>query len=193
MRCMDGNDHATVQAVLAGDKDAYGALVRAHSAAVFRVAYRIAGNEADAEEIVQETFLRGYQRLESFERRSRFGTWIYRIAVNCALNRMSQGDPNADYRCGEESDPEQKVVQVAARGSDPERTLLGREIDAARLQAMQRLSSTERTAFTLRHMEDRSTAEIAELLGIAPNAAKQAVFRAVQKLRRELAPLKGTA
>ena len=79
---MQGSDHSIVRAVLAGDKEAYGALVRAHSATVFRVAFRIIGNEADAEEIVQEAFLRGYQRLESYQGRSAFGTWIYRIAVN---------------------------------------------------------------------------------------------------------------
>jgi RNA polymerase sigma-70 factor, ECF subfamily len=188
---MQETDHSVVRAVLAGDKEAYGALVHAHSAVVFRVAFRITGNEADAEEIVQEAFLRGYQRLGSFQLRSGFGTWIYRIAVNCALNRLSQPGIEAEYRHGEESDPREKCVQVAARGADPERSLLSREISAAQQMAMQRLTPTEKTAFVLRHLEDRSTDEIAEVLGIAPNAAKQAVFRAVQKLRRELAPLRG--
>jgi RNA polymerase sigma-70 factor, ECF subfamily len=190
---MDGNDHSVVRAVLAGDKEAYGALVRAHSSAVFRVAFRILGNEADAEEIVQETFLRGYQRLAGFQLRSGFGTWIYRIAVNCALNRINQSGVDPDYRLGEENDPEKKTVQVAADTADPERSLLSREIGTAQTMAMQRLTATERTAFILRHLEDRSTGEIADVLGIAPNAAKQAVFRAVQKLRRELAPLRGNA
>jgi RNA polymerase sigma-70 factor (ECF subfamily) len=182
-----------VRAVLAGDKDAYGALVRAHSTTVFRVAFRIIGNEADAEEIVQETFLRGYQRLESYQHRSSFGTWIYRIAVNCALNRIGQRDIVAEYRHGEESDPEEKTVQVATHDADPERELLSREIGAAQKMAMQRLTPTEKSAFVLRHLEDRSIGEVAEVLEIAPNAAKQAVFRAVQKLRRELAPLRGNA
>jgi len=190
---MQGSDHSVVRAVLAGDKDAYGALVRAHSPSVFRVAFRIAGNEADAEEIVQETFLRAYQGLESFEQRSAFSTWIYRIAVNTALNRISQPGVEAEYRHGEETDPEQKTVQVAGQGADPERLLLSREIGIAHQMAMQRLTPTEKSAFVLRHLEDRSTNEIAGLLGIAPNAAKQAIFRAVQKLRRELAPLRGTA
>jgi len=190
---MPENDHAIVRAVLAGDKEAYGALVRAHSAAVFRVAFRIAGNGADAEEIVQDTFLRGYQRLTGFEFRSGFSTWIYRIAVNCALNRIQQPEIQADYRHGNENDPEQKVVQVAATDADPERLLLSQEISSAQAMAVRRLTATERTAFILRHMEDRSMAEIAEILGVAPNAAKQAVFRAVQKLRRELAPLRGNA
>ncbi len=190
---MPENDHAIVRAVLAGDKEAYGALVRAHSAAVFRVAFRIAGNEADAEEIVQDTFLRAYQRLAGFDFRSGFGTWIYRIAVNCALNRIQQPEVDADYRHGEEDDPQQKVVQVAAPGADPERLLLSQEISSAQAMAVRRLTATERTAFILRHLEDRSTTEIAQILAIAPNAAKQAIFRAVQKLRRELAPLRGNA
>jgi len=190
---MQGSDHSVVRAVLAGDKDAYGALVRAHSATVFRVAFRIVGNEADAEEVVQETFLRGYQRLESYQQRSAFRTWIYRIAVNCALNRISQPGIEAEYRHGEESDPEEKTVQIAAKDADPERALLSREITAAQDMAMQRLTPTERTAFVLRHLEDRSMNEIAEVLGTDPNAAKQSVFRAVQKLRRELAPLRGSA
>lgn len=190
---MQGTDHSIVRAVLAGDKDAYGALVRAHSTAVFRVAFRITGNEADAEEVVQETFLRAYQRLESYQQRSAFGTWIYRIAVNCALNRISQPGIEAEYRHGDETDPQEKTVQVAAKDADPERALLSREITAAQELAMQRLTPTERTSFVLRHLEDRSMNEIAEVLGIAPNAAKQSVFRAVQKLRRELAPLRGNA
>jgi RNA polymerase sigma-70 factor, ECF subfamily len=190
---MQKSDHSVVRAVLAGDKDAFGALVRAHSGTVFRVAFRITGNEADAEEIVQEAFLRGYQRLESFQERSAFGTWIYRIAVNCALNRLSQPAIEADYHIGEESDPQEKSVQVAAAGADPERSLLSREIAAAQESAMLRLTPTEKTAFVLRHLEDCSISEIAAALGIAPNAAKQAVFRAVQKLRRELTPLRGNA
>jgi RNA polymerase sigma-70 factor (ECF subfamily) len=190
---MQGSDHSIVRAVLAGDKDAYGTLVRANSAAVFRVAFRIAGNEADAEEIVQETFLRAYQRLEKFEQRSTFGTWVYRIAVNCALSRMGRPEIDAEYRHGDESDPEARTVQVAAQDADPERLLLGREVSAAQQVAMKRLTATERCAFVLRHLEERSMTEIAEVLGVAPNAAKQAVFRAVQKLRRELAPLRGNA
>lgn len=190
---MQGTNHSIVRAVLAGDKEAYGALVRAHSAALFRVAFRIVGNEAEAEEIVQEAFLRGYQQLESFQQRSSFGTWIYRIAVNCALNRISQPSIDADYRHGDESDPEHKTVQVATQQANPEQVLLSLEMSAARELAMLRLTPTEKSAFVLRHLEDRSTNEIADALGIAPNAAKQAVFRAVQKLRRELAPLRANA
>jgi RNA polymerase sigma-70 factor, ECF subfamily len=189
---MEVNDHATIRAVLAGDKEAYGTLVNRHSQNVFRVAFRITGDEADADEVVQEAFLRGYQRLQSFESRSEFGTWIYRIAVNCALNMISKHKVEATYQIGEETDPSQQQVQVADTSAGPERTLLSREIESLQEAAMRSLTATERTAFILRHMEDRSTTEIASVLEIAPNAAKQAVFRAVQKLRRSLAPLRVT-
>ena len=188
MFCMGKNDHAAIQAVLSGDKEAYGALVKQHSQSLFRVAWRITGNEADAEEVVQEALLRGYRKLETFESRANFGTWIYRIAVRCALDRVSCRTRDEDSRIGE--DPEQDEVQVADEAAGPERLLLSREIGALHELAMQDLTTTERTAFVLRHLEGRSGEEIAEALGIVPNAAKQAVFRAVQKLRRRLAPLR---
>src|SRR5260370_35849344 len=107
---MEENDHSIVRAVLSGDKEAYGALVVRHSQTVFRVAFRITGDEADAEEVVQETFLRGYQRLQSFESRSEFGTWIYRIAVNCALNMINKKKFEAAYQIAEETDPSRHRV-----------------------------------------------------------------------------------
>ncbi|MEG9435007.1 RNA polymerase sigma factor [Edaphobacter sp. HDX4] len=187
---MDVNDQAIIRDVLAGEKDAYGKLVARHSQNVFRVAFRITGDEADADEVVQEAFLRGYQRLQGFESRSEFGTWIYRIAVNCALNMVNKRKFETTCQIGEDGDPAKHEVQVADTAAGPERTLLSREIESLQTAAMAALTPTERTAFILRHMEDRSTTEIAAALEIAPNAAKQAVFRAVQKLRRSLAPLR---
>ena len=190
---MEGNDDQIVRAVLAGDKDAYGALVARYSQIVFRVAYRITGDEADADEVVQEAFMRGYQKLESFESRASFGTWIYRIASNSALNLVSRRKAGTSLQIADDADPAQQQVQLADPGAGPERHLLSREIEALQETAMSKLTATERTAFVLRHMEEKTTTEIAEALEIAPNAAKQAVFRAVQKLRRSLAPLRVTS
>jgi RNA polymerase sigma-70 factor (ECF subfamily) len=187
---MGKNDHAAIQAILAGDKEAYGALVIRHSQSLFRVAFRITGNEADAEDVVQEAFLRGYRKLESFESRSDFGTWIYRIAVRCALDRIGNQGVEEKLRVGGESDLKRDEVQAADAAASPERLLLSGEIRAMQEAAMRGLTATERTAFVLRHMENRSTEEIGAALGIQPNAAKQAVFRAVQKLRRRLASLR---
>ena len=187
---MGKNDHATVRAILAGDKEAYGALVKLHGASLFRVAFRITGNEADADDVVQDAFLRGYQKLESFESRASFGTWIYRIAVRCALDRIGGHRAADSSRVAEANDPEQDEVQMADSTAGPERLLLNGEIAALREQALRSLTAMEQTAFMLRHLEDCSTEEISAALGIAPNAAKQAVFRAVQKMRSRLAPLR---
>jgi RNA polymerase sigma-70 factor, ECF subfamily len=186
---MDRNDHAAIRAVLSGDKNAYSALVAQYTRSIFRVAYRITGNEADADEVVQDAFLRGYRKLEGFEARSDFGTWIYRIAVHCALDRINRrSEENA--RANVPADARPEVVQMPDRSPGPEQILLSREIGDLRRSAMHSLTPLERTAFTLRHMEDCSMEEIAAALDIAPNAAKQAVYRAVHKLRQRLAILR---
>jgi RNA polymerase sigma-70 factor, ECF subfamily len=187
---MDRNDQAAIRAVLSGDKEAYRALVVRHSGKLFRVAFRITGNEADAEDVVQEALLQGYRKLENFESRSDFGTWIYRITVRCALNKIHGSVVNENSRVAEDADPEQNQVQVADSAAGPDRLLLSGEIGAMQEMAMHSLTPTERTAFVLRHIEERTCEEIATVLGIAPNAAKQAVFRAVHKLRRRLAVLR---
>lgn len=186
---MGNDDHALIRSVLAGEKDAYGLLVARHSQSVFRVAFRITENEADADEVVQETFLRGYRKLDDFEARSNFGTWIYRIAMNCALDVLNRQKRQPVVPIADEYDSELPTVQVAEHGAGPERLLLSQEIEARRNAAMEKLTPMERVAFVMRHMEESSTEEIAAALGIAPNAAKNAVFRAVQKLRQSLAPL----
>ena len=153
------------------------------------MAYRITGNEADAEEVVQDAFLRGYRKLEGFEARADFGTWIYRIAVHCALDRIGRRSEEM-ARDAVPVEEEPSAVHLPDRAPGPEQILLSREIGAFRESAMYSLTPLERTAFTLRHMEDCSMEEIASALDIAPNAAKQAVYRAVHKLRQRLALLR---
>jgi RNA polymerase sigma-70 factor (ECF subfamily) len=89
----------------------------------------------------------------------------------------------------EEFDNERPAIQLADQGAGPERLLLDREIEHRRQAAMEKMTPDERLAFVLRHLEGRSTEEIAAALRVTPNNAKQAVFRAVQKMRRSLAPL----
>src|SRR3990170_6586549 len=79
-------DAAAVALARDGDSEAFRSLVERHSRLVFRVAYRLTGNEADAEDVVQETFLKAYRQLGRFESRANFGTWVHRIAVNCSID-----------------------------------------------------------------------------------------------------------
>ncbi len=113
-------------------------LVARYSQVVFRVAYRITGNESDAEEAVQETFLRGYQKLANFEGRSSMATWIYRIGANCALDIVSRRRPEHEPDSRRERS-EQREVQLADIKAGPDRLLLSREIEASAA------SSDERT------------------------------------------------
>jgi RNA polymerase sigma-70 factor (ECF subfamily) len=184
------SDAAAIQAVLAGDRDAYGELVRRHTRMLFRLAYRMMGNEADADDVVQDAFLRAYQKLATFESRADFGTWIYRIAVHCALDKLARRRTEQTRRVSEETDPEEGAIQVPDLSPDPERLALSAEIAALHEVAMRALTPMERTAFILRHMEDRSTEEIAVALNVTPNTAKQSVYRAVQKVRHRLTQLK---
>src|SRR4051812_35680362 len=85
---MEINDAAAVALVRAGDTDAYRLLVDRHSRSLFRLAFRMTGNQQDAEDIVQETFLRAYRQIDRFDERAAFSTWLYRIASNCSLDLL---------------------------------------------------------------------------------------------------------
>jgi RNA polymerase sigma-70 factor (ECF subfamily) len=165
-----------------------------HFCSVARVAFRITGNEADAEEAAQEAFLRAYNKLPSFRQDSAFSTWIMRITMNTAINLVERRKRDLSYhapRIADEPSIADHTVPIADRQAGPEVSLLNREAVSLRQVAMAELTPMERTAFTLRHMEDVPMAEIAAALNITTNSAKQAVFRAVSKLRRSLTPIAG--
>lgn len=188
---MEVTDAAIVAQVLAGDRDAFRVLVERHSRSIFRVVYRMTGNQQDTEEIIQETLLRAYKSLERFELRANFSTWLYRIAVNRTLDflntRKAQMHKDA-YQIVENPDAEEKQVQLPAADPGPDRLLLSAEMKRKIAGAMGLLTPAERVAFTMRHMEGRSIEEISQALNLKVNAAKNSVFRAVQKLRQQLEP-----
>lgn len=187
---MDLTDRECVEAILAGDRDAYRHLVVRHSPGVFKTACRITGNEADADEVVQEAFLRGYLQIRKFELRADFGTWIYRIGVNCCIDLLRKRKRHSGRHLPVGEEPGGLSYQPVDGAASPERLLLSGEVERKRRAAMSRLTEVERAAFALRHMDGKSMEEIGGLLEISADSAKQAVFRAVQKLRRELEPLR---
>ena len=185
-----------IRQVLAGDRDAYRVLMDRHFHAVFRVAYRVTGNEADAEEAAQEAFLRAYNKLSSFRQEANFSTWVIRIAMNTSINLVERRNRDLSHyavQIGDGPERDVETAQVADKTAGPEQSLLDREATTLRQEAMATLTPMERTAFTLRHMEDLPIAEIATALQVPANSAKQAVFRAVGKLRRALTPVAGGA
>lgn len=191
---MDKAETEAIREVLTGNRDAYRVLMDRHFCSVYRIAFRITGNEADAEEAAQEAFLRAYNKLPGFRQDSAFSTWITRIAMNTAINLVERRNRDLSYyapRIADEPAPDESTIPVAYAGAGPEAILLDSEAAKLRRAAMANLTPMERTAFTLRHMEDLPIAEIAAALNVPASSAKQAVFRAVGKLRRSLAPLAG--
>jgi len=193
---MEPTDRTYVAQARAGDADAYRVLVERHGRALFRLAFRMTGNQQDAEDVVQESFLRAYRQLSKFDERASFGTWLYRIAANCSLDlvrsrkRRSEHQPlNGDVP-GEAEDP---VLALPSTDPTPERAALSSEVRERLAEAMNELSATERTAFVLRHFEGMRIEEVSRVLECQPGAAKHSVFRAVQKLRRALEPVMGAA
>jgi RNA polymerase sigma-70 factor (ECF subfamily) len=189
MERMEAVDAADVDRARAGDEEAFRALVERHSRALFRLAFRMTGNEHDAEDVVQEAFLKAYRRLGQFESRARFGSWLYRIAANCALDLLRVRARRDEASLDGPADPEAVPWEPAAAAPGPERVVFGAEVRRKVARTMSRLSPLERAAFVLRHHEGLSIAEIGEALGLDTNATKHSIFRAVRKMREALGPL----
>ena len=193
MERMESNDAAAVAQALAGDRDAFRQLVEKHSHAIFRLAFRMTRNEQDAEEVVQDTFLRAYKSLQQFESRANFGTWLYRIGVNCSLDFVRSRKRHVEGRetAAPEEDSPDPLDAIASSNPGPDRLAMAGQMRKSVETELARLSETERTAFMLRHVEGRSIEEIGEILGLRTSATKNSIFRAVQKLRGALGPLVG--
>ncbi|MEO8502645.1 MAG: RNA polymerase sigma factor [Acidobacteriota bacterium] len=179
---------ATVRAQR-GDPEAFRDLVEEHGRALFRLAFRMTGDESTAEDIVQEAFMRAHRSLDKFDGRSQVGTWLHRIAANCALDVLRRRQRTAPERFAQPIHDLEGADEPATPAAGPQRRAESAEIGAAVRQAMGALTPLERAAFSLRHFEGRSSVEIAETLGLRVEGAKHAVFRAVQKLRLALGPL----
>ena len=151
------------------------------------------GNQQDAEDVVQESFLRAFKQLDKFDERASFGTWLYRIVTNCSLDVVRARKRRSEHFAPPEDSTEDVVADLPAHDPTPERRALSSEIRERVTEAMKELSETERTAFVLRHYEGMRIEEVSRILDCHPGAAKHSVFRAVQKLRRALEPVVSAA
>ena len=170
----------------AGDEESFRQLVEDHSRGAFRLAYRMTSSRENADDVVQEAFLRAYRSLHRFDSRSRFGTWLHRITVNCAMDHLRRAHREAGRR--DAAADEAFMERQASDAPGPERLAASGQIGLQVERALATLSPLERSAFVLRHFEQQSIAEIGRQLGSRTSATKHAVFRAVRKLRRELSP-----
>ena len=179
---MQPDDAAAIARAVAGEEDGFRELVDRHSRAIYQLAYRITGRAEDAEDVVQDTFIRAFRQIGSFEARSSVATWLHRIGANCAIDLVRRRRP---FEVAEAPDV---LEQRSGWGSAPSQTAL---VEAAQIQrhieqAMGALSARERAAFVMRHFQECSIDDIASTLGMNTSAAKHAVFRAVRKMRASL-------
>ncbi len=179
----------SVEALKAGDRDAFAQLVDQTSGHIYRVALQILGSEQDAEDVLQETYIKAFRALPSFEGRSSLTTWLYRIAVNEALMLLRKHNPGlVSMEEGSSSDEEGEVeeMEIVDFCCLPEGELLTAESRRFLDKAIQNLPPNQRAVFVMRDMEGLSTQEAAEALGISENNVKIRLLRARLKLRQAL-------
>jgi RNA polymerase sigma-70 factor (ECF subfamily) len=188
---MHQGDRTAVAQAQHGDTEAFRSLVERHSRYLFSVAHRMTGSAADAEDVVQEAWLKAHRQLGGFEARADVRTWLHRITVNCAIDFIRARRHREDAH--DPADLEQGPL--SERGADgqvtPLRLAQSGEIRRRVGEALGHLTGLERAAFTLRHMEGMSIDEVGAALGLKASATKHSIFRAVRKMRQALEPLAG--
>ncbi len=174
-------DEEVIARVRRGETELFELLMRRYNQRVYRAVRAILRDGPDLEDILQQVWLSAYLHLDRFEGRSRFSTWLHRIAQNAALDRTRR--PVRLVAVGaspEAGDP------VGAPAADPERSLLAREQARAIERALDALPESHRRVFVLREVEGLSTAEVAEALGVGEGAVKTRLYRARADLRERL-------
>src|SRR5205085_7906342 len=180
---------ALVHAAKGGDVGAFEELVRRYDRNVFRIAQHITQNREDAEDVVQEAFLKAYQNLARFQENSKFYTWLVRIAVNEALMKLRRRRTGKLVSLDEEIDTGEDTVtrEVADWSPNPEQLYDQAEWKDILERTIQGLPASFRTVFVLRDVEGLSTEETAEALGLSVPAVKSRLLRARLQLRDRLA------
>jgi RNA polymerase sigma-70 factor (ECF subfamily) len=178
-----------------GDSAAFETLVSRHHARVYRLAFRLTGNAGDAQDALQDAFLQAYRRIAGFRGEARFSTWLYRVATNAALmlrRARSRRPAESLEDCLPRFDAEGRhaaTPEALLAAAQVEERLDRKRLAEKATAALDRLPESYREAFVLRDLEELETAEVAEVLGIAPAAVRQRVHRARLMLRGYLGAL----
>lgn len=186
----DRAERQLVEAAQGGDREAFSELVRLYDRSVLRIAMRILRSPDDAQDAYQDAFLKVYRKLHTFRFQCRFHTWLYRITTNTCLDQLRRRKARREFTTFESGDtprlsPLDKATD-ARPSSAPDRVAGSGEISRRVERALDRLSDRERVVFTLRHYEGMRLREIGNACSISEDSAKQCLFRAHKKLRKEL-------
>ncbi|WP_180538397.1 sigma-70 family RNA polymerase sigma factor [Nevskia soli] len=183
------NDETEVLALARqGDVGAFSQLMKRYETKIFRLAQHITQNREDAEDVLQETFLKAYEHLDQFQGNSKFYTWVVRIAVNQALMKLRKrrSDRSVSLDEGIDTGEDTVIREIAAWDENPEQRYSREELGAILDEAVESLSPPYRTVFVLRDIEELSTEETAEALDLSIPAVKSRLLRARLQLREKL-------
>jgi len=177
---VDDDDQRLVERCLKGDQEAFAELVVRYQRPIYHMAFRVLGNVEDAREITQSVFLKVAERLDDYNPRFKFFSWIYRITINASLNlRRSSG---REELVGEDLD-------VQASGADPEASMSAAQQSAQIQKALMGLKFENRAVLTLRHFSDCSYREIGQILDLDEKTVKSRLYEGRQQLRNLLKDL----
>jgi RNA polymerase sigma-70 factor, ECF subfamily len=184
----NNEEQALVERARAGDAQAFTELVTKYERKIYRLAKHITQNDEDAEDVLQESFLKAYSNLDSFQMQSKFYTWLVRIAVNEALMKLRKRKSDRTVSLDEphETDEDTVTREIAVWDDDPEKRYSQDELRDILSRAIDALKPAFRTVFVLRDIEELSTEETAETLGISVPAVKSRLLRARLQLREKL-------
>lgn len=183
------SDEALAQCAREGDTAALIELVARYECRIYRLAMRMSHNESDAQEITQEAFLRAHRCMRFFKGESRFGTWLYRIAMNEALMRRRAAKRRPVDSLEDVLPRFGDVGTVACAESGIDDLVDGKTLARRVRQALDQLDEAHRATLVLRDLEELSAEQAAEILGVSPEAVRQRAHRARLKLREQLADL----
>jgi RNA polymerase sigma-70 factor, ECF subfamily len=175
-----------IEKLIQHDRSEYASLVEAYTDRLYRMAVRMTGNDQDAEDVLQETFIKVFRSIEGFKGNSSLSTWIYRIAMNEALMLLRKRKPEGFSLDEEDEDEDLTPHEVAAWDPLPEQVLLSTEMNRHLNEAVMLLPETLRSVFLLRDTELLSVKETADTLGITEGTVKVRLLRARLKLREYL-------
>lgn len=180
---MTNEEQILIANVQRGEMAAFQELVEKYKQKVFYMALDMTGNHHDAEDLSQEVFMKVFTAIKDFRGEAKLSSWLYRIAMNTCIDKTRRKHLKL-------VDIDEKIYEQATNGKNPEQMMEARATQDQIEQALQKLPPRQRAIFVMRHYNELMLREIAETLGISEGTVKAQLFRAMQRLQKELGPLR---
>ena len=179
----DGDEQLLISRARTGSQEAFRVLVERHMKHAYNVAFGFVGNHEDAADVAQEAFVRAHRGLSSFREEAEFGTWLHRIVLNLAMNRVKRNRTRAEREV-HEAHP--AALRAADDGESAGGPAVGEDVRGHIERALHELPTLQRAVVILRHMDGLSTKQVSRILRCSEGTVKTHLFRGLKKLREKL-------